>query len=178
MDLLLLEALNIIAENRALYVLAASSTVNPHCNADTAEILETAECRVDPKFESQESEDSPQTCLYMKAGNEKISIRESLLNSRIHLPMLNIYNKYKIYNSETRMDLLPPVAINIIAENRTLYVLAASTTPHCNADTAEYLETAEGRVNPKFESQESEDSPQTCLYMKAGNKEISIRESL
>ncbi|KAG8275557.1 hypothetical protein J6590_083174 [Homalodisca vitripennis] len=61
MDLLPLEALNIIADNRTLYVLAASSTVNvgwrgrfkqnwmwwPQCNVDTAEYLETAEFRVD-----------------------------------------------------------------------------------------------------------------------------------
>ncbi|KAG8275562.1 hypothetical protein J6590_083179 [Homalodisca vitripennis] len=80
MELLPLEALNIIAENRTLYVLAVSSTVNvgwrgcfkqnwmwwPHCNADTAEFLETAECRVDSRFESPESEDSTLTCLYKK----------------------------------------------------------------------------------------------------------------
>ncbi|KAG8275603.1 hypothetical protein J6590_083220 [Homalodisca vitripennis] len=48
----------------------------------------------------------------------------------------------------------------------------------CNADTAEYLETSECRVDPRFESQESEDSTQTSLYKKAGDKEISIRESL
>ncbi|XP_046662462.1 uncharacterized protein LOC124355382 isoform X3 [Homalodisca vitripennis] len=29
-----------------------------HCNKDTAEYLETAECRVEPRFESPESEDS------------------------------------------------------------------------------------------------------------------------
>ncbi|KAG8270183.1 hypothetical protein J6590_091181 [Homalodisca vitripennis] len=82
MDLLPLEALNIIAENRTLYVLAASSNVNvgwrgffkqnwmwwPQCNADTAEYLETAESRVDLRFESPESEESTQTCLYKKAS--------------------------------------------------------------------------------------------------------------
>ncbi|KAG8275590.1 hypothetical protein J6590_083207 [Homalodisca vitripennis] len=50
----------------------------PHCNADTAEYLETAKCRVDPRFESPESEDSTQTCLYKKAGYKQISIKESL----------------------------------------------------------------------------------------------------
>ncbi|KAG8251117.1 hypothetical protein J6590_052670, partial [Homalodisca vitripennis] len=50
--------------------------------------------------------------------------------------------------------------------------------PQCNADTAEYLETSECWVNPRFESQESEDSTQTSLYKKAGDKEISIYESL
>ncbi|KAG8275575.1 hypothetical protein J6590_083192 [Homalodisca vitripennis] len=170
MDLQPLEAGNIVAENRTLYVLAASSNVNvgwrgffkqnwmwwPQRNAHTAEYLETAECRVDLRFESPESEDSTQTY--------------------------------------TEMELLPREVINKIAENRTLYVLAASTTvivgwrgsfnqnwmwwQHCNADTAEYLETAECRVEPRFESPESEDSKQTCLYKKAGNVEISIRESL
>ncbi|KAG8275550.1 hypothetical protein J6590_083167 [Homalodisca vitripennis] len=83
------------------------------------------------------------------------------------------------------MDLLPLEVLNKIAENRTLYVLAAGSFnqnwmwwPHCNADTPEYLGTAESRVDPRFESPESEDSTQTLLYMKAGNKEISIRESL
>ncbi|KAG8275565.1 hypothetical protein J6590_083182, partial [Homalodisca vitripennis] len=92
------------------------------------------------------------------------------------------------------MDLLPLEVLNKIAENRTLYVVAAFTTvsvgwrgsfnqnwmwwEHCNADTAEYLETTECRVEPRIEASESEDSTQTCLYNKAGNKEISIRESL
>ncbi|KAG8275567.1 hypothetical protein J6590_083184 [Homalodisca vitripennis] len=152
MDLLALELLNIIAENQTLYVLAASSTWQ-HCNADTAEYVETAECRVEPRFESPESEDST-----------------------IHLPMQNTYNKYKMYNSDIGMDLLPLVALNIIAENRTLYVLAASSTvnPHCNADTAENLETAECRVDPRFETLESKDSTQTCLY----NRELGIKKSL
>ncbi|KAG8275563.1 hypothetical protein J6590_083180 [Homalodisca vitripennis] len=61
-------------------MLAASSTVSggwrgcfnhkwmwwQHCNADTAEYLEAAECRVEPRFESLESEDSTLTCLYKK----------------------------------------------------------------------------------------------------------------
>ncbi|KAG8275564.1 hypothetical protein J6590_083181 [Homalodisca vitripennis] len=144
MYLLPLEVLNKIADNRTLYVLAVSSTVNPHCNADTSEFLETAECRVEPRFESPESEESTLTCLYKRAG--------------------------------------------------TLYVLAASSTvsvgwrgcfnqnkmrwQHCHADTADYLEAAACRVEPRFESLESEDSTQTCLYKKAGNKEISIKESL
>ncbi|KAG8275607.1 hypothetical protein J6590_083224 [Homalodisca vitripennis] len=51
----------------------------PHCNADTDEYLETAECRVDPRFESPESEDSTQTSLYKKAEDKEISIYESLL---------------------------------------------------------------------------------------------------
>ncbi|KAG8275578.1 hypothetical protein J6590_083195 [Homalodisca vitripennis] len=50
----------------------------PHCNADTAEYLETAECRVDPRFESPELEESTETSLYKKAGNKKITIKESL----------------------------------------------------------------------------------------------------
>ncbi|KAG8275555.1 hypothetical protein J6590_083172 [Homalodisca vitripennis] len=175
MDLLPLEALNIIAENRTLYVLAASSTVNPHCNADTAEYLETAECRVDPRFESPESEDSTQTCLYKKAGNKKITIKESL----IHLAMQNIYNKNKMYNSETGMDLLPLEALNIIAENWTLYVLAASSTVNVGwSDTAEYLETAECRVDPRFESLELEDSTQTLLYMKETGMDLLPLEVL
>ncbi|KAG8270181.1 hypothetical protein J6590_091179 [Homalodisca vitripennis] len=51
----------------------------PHCNADTAEYLENAECRVDPRFESPESEDSTHTSLYKKAEDKEISIYESLL---------------------------------------------------------------------------------------------------
>ncbi|KAG8251120.1 hypothetical protein J6590_052668 [Homalodisca vitripennis] len=92
------------------------------------------------------------------------------------------------------MDYLPLEVLNKIAKNRTLYVLAASLTvsvgwrgscnknwmwwQHYNADTAEYLEAAECRVEPRFESTESEDSTQTCLYKRAGDKEISIKESL
>ncbi|KAG8306232.1 hypothetical protein J6590_052669 [Homalodisca vitripennis] len=62
MDYLPLEVLNKIAKNRTLYVLAASLTVSvgwrgscnknwmwwQHYNADTAEYLEAAECRVEP----------------------------------------------------------------------------------------------------------------------------------
>ncbi|KAG8275552.1 hypothetical protein J6590_083169 [Homalodisca vitripennis] len=188
MDLLPLEALNIIAENRILYMVAASTPVSvawsgcfkqswmwwPHCNTDTAEFLETAECRVDPKFESLESKDSTQTCLYKKAGNKKITIKESL-NRNGFIPTGSIkYNRREL--------------------DTTLYVLAASSTvsvdysgsfnqnwmwwPHCNADTPEYLETGECRVDPKFESPESEDGTQTCLYKKAGNKKITRKESL
>ncbi|KAG8275591.1 hypothetical protein J6590_083208 [Homalodisca vitripennis] len=144
----------------------------PHCNADTAEYLETAGFRVDPRFESPKSEDSTQTCLYKKAGNKKITIKESL----------------------NRNGLTPNESSNKISENQTLYVLAASSTvsvgwrgscnknwmwwQHYNADTAEYLEAAECRVEPKFESPESEDITPTCLYKRAGDKEISIKESL
>ncbi|KAG8275566.1 hypothetical protein J6590_083183 [Homalodisca vitripennis] len=204
MDLHPLEVLNKIAENRTLNVLSASTTVSvgwrgsfnqkwmwwQHCNADTAEYLETTECRVEPRFESPESEENTQTCLYMKAGDNEISIEESL----IHLAMQNIYNKYKMYNTETGIDLLALDLLNIIAENQTLYLLAASSTVsvgwrgsfnqnwmwwnHCNVDTAEYVETAECRVQPRFESPESEDSTQTCFYKKARDKEISIKESL
>ncbi|KAG8275583.1 hypothetical protein J6590_083200 [Homalodisca vitripennis] len=140
MDLLPLEALNIIAENQTLYELSASSTVNPYCNADMAEYLKTAECRVYPRFESPELEESTET------------------------------------------------------KNRTLYVLAASSAvsvgrrgsfnqnwmwwQQCIADTTEYLETAECRVQPRFESLESEDSTQTCLYKRTGDKKITIKESL
>ncbi|KAG8275554.1 hypothetical protein J6590_083171 [Homalodisca vitripennis] len=137
-------------------MLAASSTVSvgwrgcfnqnwmwwQHCNADTAEYLEAAECRVDPRFKSPESEDSTQTLLYMKAGNKEISIRDSL------------------------------VAWSGCFKQSWMW------WPHCNADTAEVLETAECRVDPKFESPQSEDSTQTCLYKKAGNKKITIKESL
>ncbi|KAG8270180.1 hypothetical protein J6590_091178 [Homalodisca vitripennis] len=63
MDYLPLEVLNKIAKNRTLYVLAASLTVSvgwrgscnknwmwwQHYNADTAEYLEAAECRVEPR---------------------------------------------------------------------------------------------------------------------------------
>ncbi|KAG8275597.1 hypothetical protein J6590_083214 [Homalodisca vitripennis] len=170
MDLLPLEALNIIAENQTLYVLAASSS----CNADTAEYLETSECRVDPRFESPNSEDSTQTCFYKKAGYKEISIKK--------------------ISVEIVMDYLPLEVLNKFAKNRTLYVRSASTTvsvgwrgscnknwmwwQHYNADTAEYLEAAECRVEPRFESQESEDSTLTCLYKRAGDKEISIKESL
>ncbi|KAG8275549.1 hypothetical protein J6590_083166 [Homalodisca vitripennis] len=87
------EVLNKIAENRTLYVLAASSTVSvgwrgsfnknwmwcPQCNADSAEYLETADCRVDPRFDSQELDDGTLTCLYKKVGNKRITIKESLL---------------------------------------------------------------------------------------------------
>ncbi|KAG8264937.1 hypothetical protein J6590_106508 [Homalodisca vitripennis] len=245
MDLLPLEALNIIAENRTLYVLAASSNVNvgwrgffkqnwmwwPQCNADTAEYLETAESRVDLRFESPESEESTQTCLYKKARDKEIYIKESLtkynhresdtirpssvfyrycglerflqlelnvvatftwelrsvrwsrvlsLRSRktarrlVYIRELGIKKSLKRIFVVTEMDLLPLEVLNKIAENRTLYVLAASSTVNCNADTAEYLETAECRVDPRFESQESEDSTQTCLYKKVGDKEIFI----
>ncbi|KAG8251119.1 hypothetical protein J6590_099224 [Homalodisca vitripennis] len=201
MDYLPLEVLNKIAKNRTLYVLAASLTVSvgwrgscnknwmwwQHYNADTAEYLEAAECRAGEVASTRtgcggntvtrtmlisESEDSTQTCLYKKAGNKEMSIKETL----IHLPILNIYNKYKMYNSETGMNLLPLEVLNKIAENRTLYVLAASSS--VNVAWREYLETSECWVNPRFESQESEDSTQTSLYKKAGDKEISIYESL
>ncbi|KAG8275558.1 hypothetical protein J6590_083175 [Homalodisca vitripennis] len=146
MELLPLEALNIIAENRTLYVLAVSSTVNvswrgffkqiwmwwPQCNADTAEYLETAECRVDLRFESQESEDSTQTSA----------------STTVSVGWRGSFNQNWMW------------------------------WQHCNADTAEYLEAAECRVDPRFESLESEDSTLTCLYKKAGDKEISIKESL
>ncbi|KAG8275582.1 hypothetical protein J6590_083199 [Homalodisca vitripennis] len=59
------------------------------------------------------------------------------------------------------MDLLPLEVLNKIAENQPLYGLATSSTvnnwmwwQHCIADTAEYLEPAECRVKPKFESPE------------------------
>ncbi|KAG8275599.1 hypothetical protein J6590_083216 [Homalodisca vitripennis] len=168
MDLLPLEVLNKIAKNRTLYVRAASTTVSvgwrgscnknwmwwQHYNADTAEYLEAAECRVEPRFESQESEDSTLTCLYKRAGDKEISIKESLKR-----------------NGRT-----PTGSTKYNRKNRTLYVLAASSS--VNVAWREYLETSECRVDPRFESQESEDSTQTSLYKKAGDKEISIRESL
>ncbi|KAG8275581.1 hypothetical protein J6590_083198 [Homalodisca vitripennis] len=135
MDLFPLEALNIIAENQTLYVLSASSTVNPHCNADTAEYLEAADCRVDPRFESPESED-------------------------------NTLNR----------NVLPPTG-STKYNNRELDTIR-DNSPHCNADTADYLETAECRVDPRFESPELEESTGTSLYKKAGNKKITIKESL
>ncbi|KAG8275560.1 hypothetical protein J6590_083177 [Homalodisca vitripennis] len=239
MDLLPMELLNKIGENQTLYMLAASSTVSggwrgcfnhkwmwwqhcnadtaeyleaaecrveprfeslesedstltclykkPHCNADTAEFLETAECRVDSRFESPESEESTLTCLYKKAGDKQLSKRITVGGLKAKHIALEI-------TQEIGIELLPLEALNIIAENRTLYVLAVSSTvnvswkgffkqnrmwwPQCNADTAEYLETAECRVDLRFESQESEDSTQTSLYKKAGYKEIFIRESL
>ncbi|KAG8275598.1 hypothetical protein J6590_083215 [Homalodisca vitripennis] len=67
----------------------------PHCNADTAEYLETAKCRVDPRFESPESEDSTQTCLYKKAGDKEISINESLTKyirrDSDNIPIISVY---------------------------------------------------------------------------------------
>ncbi|KAG8275569.1 hypothetical protein J6590_083186 [Homalodisca vitripennis] len=211
MDLLPLEVLNKIAENRTLYVLAASTTVSVgwrgsfnqnwmwwnHCNVDTAEYVETAECRVQPRFESPESEDSTQTCFYKKARDKEISIKESLNRNGLTRTGITKYNRREsdtirassVFN-QTVMDLLALEFLNIIAENQTLYLLAASSTVsvgwrgsfnqnwmwwhHCNADTAEYVETAECRVEPRFESPESEDSTQSCLYKKAGDKEISI----
>ncbi|KAG8275580.1 hypothetical protein J6590_083197 [Homalodisca vitripennis] len=137
-DLLPLEVLNIITENQTLYVLSASSTVSvawigsfnqnwmwwQHCIAETAEYLDTAECRVEPRFESPENRNGlPPT------GSTKYNNRE----------------------------------LDTIRDN----------SPHCNSDTAEYLDTAECRLDPRFKSPESEDSTQTCLYKKAG-----IRKSL
>ncbi|KAG8275600.1 hypothetical protein J6590_083217 [Homalodisca vitripennis] len=175
MDYLPLEVLNKIAKNRTLYVLAASLTVSvgwrgscnknwmwwQHYNADTAEYLEAAECR----------------------AGEVASTRTGCGGNTVTRTML-----------KTGMDYLPLEVLNKIAKNRTLYVLAASLTvsvgwrgscnknwmwwQHYNADTAEYLEAAECRVEPRFESQESEDSTLTCLYKRAGDKEISIKESL
>ncbi|KAG8275587.1 hypothetical protein J6590_083204 [Homalodisca vitripennis] len=97
-------------------------------------------------------------------------------------------------SQETGINLLPLEVLNKFAKNRTLYVRSASTTvsvgwrgscnknwmwwQHYNADTAEYLEAAECRVEPRFESPESEDSTLTCLYKRAGDQEISIKESL
>ncbi|KAG8275605.1 hypothetical protein J6590_083222 [Homalodisca vitripennis] len=146
MDLLPLEVLNKIAKNRTLYVRAASTTVSvgwrgscnknwmwwQHYNADTAEYLEAAECRVEPRFESPESEDSTLTSA----------------SSTVSVGWRGSCNKNWMW------------------------------WQHYNADTAEYLEAAECRVEPRFESTESEDSKQTCLYKRAGDKEISIKETL
>ncbi|KAG8270182.1 hypothetical protein J6590_091180 [Homalodisca vitripennis] len=187
-----------------------------HCNADTAEYVETAECRVEPRFESPESEDSTLTYLYKRAGDNEMSLKRifvetgmdllevlnkiaenrtlyvlaasttvstdwrRLFNSNVVGALLGCASTWRLRNEElsqeTGMDLFPLEALNIIAENQTLYVLAASSS--CNADTAEYLETSECWVNPRFESQESEDSTQTSLYKKAEDKEISIYELL
>ncbi|KAG8275570.1 hypothetical protein J6590_083187 [Homalodisca vitripennis] len=101
MDLLLLEVLNKIAENRTLYVLAASTTVNQHCNADTAEYVETAECRVEPRFESPESEDSTLTCLYKRAGDNEICLKRifvgGLKQNTLHLKELKDTSSYAEY---------------------------------------------------------------------------------
>ncbi|KAG8275579.1 hypothetical protein J6590_083196 [Homalodisca vitripennis] len=147
MDLLPLEALNIIAENQTLYELSASSTVNPYCNADMAEYLKTAECRVYPRFESPELEESTETSLYKKAGDNEISIRGSL-----HIVARTQQSTWRL-RSEGWSRVLS------LRKNRTLYVLAASSAvsvgrrgsfnqnwmwwQNCIADTAEYLETAE-----------------------------------
>ncbi|KAG8289768.1 hypothetical protein J6590_097632 [Homalodisca vitripennis] len=72
------------------------------------------------------------------------------------------------------MDSLPLLVLDKIAEHLTPYELAACSAvsvgwrdafnqdslwrPHCNKDTAQYLETAERRVEPRFESPELEDS--------------------
>ncbi|KAG8329918.1 hypothetical protein J6590_075567 [Homalodisca vitripennis] len=72
MESLLSEVLDKISEYLTPYELAACSGVSvgwrdafnqdslwrPHCNKDTAEYLETADSRVEPRFESPESEDS------------------------------------------------------------------------------------------------------------------------
>ncbi|KAG8335171.1 hypothetical protein J6590_075264 [Homalodisca vitripennis] len=72
MDSLPLEALEVVAGHLTPFDLAACCAVSidwrdafnqdrlwkPHCNKDTAKYLETAECRVEPRFESPESEDS------------------------------------------------------------------------------------------------------------------------
>ncbi|KAG8264936.1 hypothetical protein J6590_106507 [Homalodisca vitripennis] len=187
----------------------------PQCNADTAEYLETAEYRVDPRFESQESEDSTQTCLYKKVEDKEIFIirgnhcsvgRRGFFNQKWmwwehcnadtaeYVETAECRVEPRFESPENRNGLTLLEVLNKIAENRTLYVLVASSTvsdgwrgsfnqnwmwwQHCIAGTAEYVETAECRVVPRFESPESEDSTQTCLYKKAGNKEISIRESL
>ncbi|KAG8324512.1 hypothetical protein J6590_090575 [Homalodisca vitripennis] len=72
------------------------------------------------------------------------------------------------------MDSLPLEVLDKIAEHLTPYELAACSgvsvgwrdafnqdslwRPHCNKDTAEYLETTESRVEPSFECPEFEDS--------------------
>ncbi|KAG8275577.1 hypothetical protein J6590_083194 [Homalodisca vitripennis] len=145
MDLFPLEVLNKIAENRTLYLPAASSNVSvgrrgyfnqnwmwwQHCIADTDKYLETAECRVEPRFESPESEDSTLTS-----------------SSTVSVAWIGSFNQNWMW------------------------------WQHCIAETAEYLDTAECRVEPSFESPESEDSTLTCLYKRAGDKEIYIKESL
>ncbi|KAG8275594.1 hypothetical protein J6590_083211 [Homalodisca vitripennis] len=224
MDLLPLKVLNKIAKNRTLYVRAASTTVSvgwrgscnknwmwwQHYNADTAEYLEAAECRVEPRFESQESEDSTLTCLYKRAGDKEISIKESFTkynrkNRTLYVlaasSSVNVAWREYLETSECRVDtrfesqesedstqtsLYKKAGDKEISikesftkynrKNRTLYVLAASSS--VNVAWREYLETSECRVDPRFESQESEDSTQTSLYKKAGDKEISINESL
>ncbi|KAG8275556.1 hypothetical protein J6590_083173 [Homalodisca vitripennis] len=253
MDLLPLEVLNKIAENQTLYVLAASSTVSvglrgsfnqnwmwwPHCNADTPEYLETAECRVDPKHYT-----SYQRLLLLVWVGEVPPTQTGCGGHTVTRTRLNTWRLQSVeWIRETGMDVLLLEVLNTIAENQTLYVLSASFTvgvgwigsfnqnwmwwPHCNADmaeyletaefglirenrtlfvlaasstvsvgwrrsfnqnymwclqcnadTAEYLETAECRVDSRFESPESIDSTQTCLYKKAGNKQVSIKESL
>ncbi|KAG8275601.1 hypothetical protein J6590_083218 [Homalodisca vitripennis] len=157
MDLLPLEVLNTIAENQTLYVLAASTTL----------------------LWAREVPPTTTGC-----GGHTVTRTQQ-----------NTWRLQSVeWSREIVMDLLPLEVLNKIAKNRTLYVRAASTTvsvgwrgscnknwmwwQHYNADTAEYLEAAECRVEPRFESQESEDSTLTCLYKRAGDKEISIKESL
>ncbi|KAG8251121.1 hypothetical protein J6590_086844 [Homalodisca vitripennis] len=159
MDYLPLEVLNKIAKNRTLYVLPASTTVNVGWRGCfNQNWMWWQHCNSD-------------NAEYLETAN-----RNELTPT-----------------GKTGMDYLPLEVLNKIAKNRTLYVLAASLTvsvgwrgscnknwmwwQHYNADTAEYLEAAECRVEPRFESTESEDSTQTCLYKRAGDKEISIKES-
>ncbi|XP_046662463.1 uncharacterized protein LOC124355384 [Homalodisca vitripennis] len=51
--------------------------------------------------------------------------------------------------------------------------------PHCNKDTAEYLETAECRVEPRFESPESEHSTLSpvCRWRMCYMREIHLRNN-
>ncbi|KAG8304984.1 hypothetical protein J6590_080850 [Homalodisca vitripennis] len=93
------------------------------------------------------------------------------------------------------MEALPLLVLDKIAEHLTPYELAACSAvsvgwrdafnqdslwrPHCNEDTAQYLETAECRVEPRFESPESEDgtlSP-VCRWRMCYMRETHLRSN-
>ncbi|KAG8275586.1 hypothetical protein J6590_083203 [Homalodisca vitripennis] len=146
-----------------------------HCNLDTAEYLETAERRVEPRYRNgltpngSSNKIAENQTLYVLAASSTVSVgwRGSLNKNWMRWQHYNAdtaeyLEAAECRNQETRMNLLPLEVLNKIAENQTLYVLAASSTvnvgwrdcfnqnwmlwQHCNSDTAEYLETAERRV--------------------------------
>ncbi|KAG8289772.1 hypothetical protein J6590_097636 [Homalodisca vitripennis] len=93
------------------------------------------------------------------------------------------------------MDSLPLLVLDKIAEHLTPYELAACSAvsvgwrdafnqdslwrPHCNEDTAQYLETAESRVEPSFEFPESQDSTLSpvCRWRMCYMRETHLRSN-
>ncbi|XP_046662461.1 uncharacterized protein LOC124355382 isoform X2 [Homalodisca vitripennis] len=100
-----------------------------------------------------------------------------------------------VYKQEVGMESLPVEVLEMITERLTPQELSACCAvsvdwrdafnqdslwrPHCNKDTAEYLETAECRVEPRFESPESEDSTLSpvCRWRMCYMREIHLRNN-